>query len=102
MPEIASAALLEQDGAVLVAHRRAGGRPFGDRWMLPFEIVRGDETAEEALARHLREQRSMWVHQAIWPLTTVHARPPDHTSPAPSTCSSMIASWPTSRPWLIR
>jgi ubiquinone/menaquinone biosynthesis C-methylase UbiE/ADP-ribose pyrophosphatase YjhB (NUDIX family) len=56
MPEIASAALLEQDGAVLVAHRRAGGRPFGDRWMLPFEIVRGDETAEEALARHLREQ----------------------------------------------
>ena len=42
------------------------------------------------------------VHQSIWPLTTLQTRPPDQTSPPPSTYNSMIASCPTSRPWLMR
>jgi len=40
--------------------------------------------------------------QSSIPVTTDTARPPDHTSPSASMRNSMIASCPTSRPWLTR
>jgi len=55
-PELVSAALFEEDAAVLAAHRRAGRRPFAEQWVLPLAIVRGEETAEEALRRHASDQ----------------------------------------------
>ena len=45
--------------------------------------------------------RALDQRQSISPRTTLHTRPPDQTSPS-ATVSSMIASWPTSRPWLTR
>ena len=49
-----------------------------------------------------RGEKEMHQRQSISPRTTLHTRPPDQTSPFASTVSSMIASWPTSRPWLMR
>ena len=56
MPDLMSAALLEDGDAVLSAHRKGSKRPFANQWLLPMTVVRSEETAEEALRRHLRDQ----------------------------------------------
>jgi ubiquinone/menaquinone biosynthesis C-methylase UbiE/ADP-ribose pyrophosphatase YjhB (NUDIX family) len=56
MPDLLSAALLEDGDAVLAAHRKGSKRPFANQWLLPMTVVRSEETAEEALRRHLRDQ----------------------------------------------
>jgi ubiquinone/menaquinone biosynthesis C-methylase UbiE/ADP-ribose pyrophosphatase YjhB (NUDIX family) len=50
MPDLASAALYQQQGRALVARRRRP--PFASQWTLPMTVVREDEAAEEALRRH--------------------------------------------------
>lgn len=55
-PAILSAAMLEDGGAVLAAHRRAGRPPFEGCWLPPLTPVRPDETAEDAVRRHAVEQ----------------------------------------------
>ena len=53
-PRLASGALLVRaDGAVMLLHHRAG--PFTGRWSMPLVGVGDHETAEDALARMLRE-----------------------------------------------
>lgn len=62
-PELLSAALFEQDDALLAAHRRAGRRPFAEQWVLPIAVVRNDETAEEALRRHASDEFGIQLAQ---------------------------------------
>ena len=77
-----------------------GGVAVGERPCRPRNLI----CSRRWSARRLRDFRLRIAehHQRIVPSTTVHTRPPDHTSPSASTVSSMIASWPTSRPWLMR
>jgi ubiquinone/menaquinone biosynthesis C-methylase UbiE/ADP-ribose pyrophosphatase YjhB (NUDIX family) len=56
MPELLSAALFERDGHALAAHRKVSRPPFAGHWVLPLTLVGADETAEDALRRHTREQ----------------------------------------------
>jgi len=53
---ILSAALFERDGRALVARRCGDRSPFAGQWLLPLVRVRDDETAEEALRRHARDE----------------------------------------------
>ena len=55
-PAILSAALFERGEKVLAAHRRADRPPFAGQWLLPMTVVAPQETAEEAVRRHAREQ----------------------------------------------
>ena len=56
MADLISAALIERDGMVLTARRKAGAAPFAGQWLLPMTLVRDAEAAEDALRRHAREQ----------------------------------------------
>ena len=56
MPELLSAALFERSGRALVAHRKVARPPLGGQWVLPLTRVGPEQTAEEALRRHAREQ----------------------------------------------
>lgn len=56
MPELLSAALFERSGRALVAHRKVARPPLGGQWVLPLARVGPEQTAEEALRRHAREQ----------------------------------------------
>ncbi|HEX5478088.1 MAG TPA: methyltransferase domain-containing protein [Dehalococcoidia bacterium] len=56
MPELLSAALFERSGRALVAHRKPARPPLGGQWVLPLTRVGSEQTAEEALRRHAREQ----------------------------------------------
>lgn len=59
MPVLMASALFEEDSRLLLARRRPGRPPFAGQWLLPSTVVRPEETAEEALARHLREELGM-------------------------------------------
>lgn len=56
MPVILASALFEREGRLLVARRRADRPPFAGQWLLPFAVVGEEESDEEALVRHAREQ----------------------------------------------
>ena len=53
-PQLASAGILVRPGGEIMLLRHAAG-PFAGRWSLPIVGVAADETAEDALARLLRE-----------------------------------------------
>jgi ubiquinone/menaquinone biosynthesis C-methylase UbiE/ADP-ribose pyrophosphatase YjhB (NUDIX family) len=76
MPQILSAALLADDGAVLVAHRKQGRRPFAGQWLLPSAIVAREETAEDALDGHMRAQFGVAVAGESF-ADTVYLEDPD-------------------------
>lgn len=76
MPELLSAALIERGDAVLAAHRRAGRAPFGGQWLLPLTRVGRDETAEEAVSRHAREQFGVTPASEVF-FDTVYIEDPD-------------------------
>jgi ubiquinone/menaquinone biosynthesis C-methylase UbiE len=56
MSVILAAALFEREDRVLVARRRADRPPFAGQWLPPFAVVAEQESDEETLARHAREQ----------------------------------------------
>jgi len=74
MPDLTSAALFEQDGRVLVAHRRRP--PFAAQWALPMTLVGADEAAEDALRRHTVEQFGIGIGGATF-VETVYLVDPD-------------------------
>lgn len=76
MPELLSAALFARGDAALAAHRRAGRAPFGGQWLLPLTRVARDETAEEAVARHAREQFGVTLASEVF-FDTVYIEDPD-------------------------
>jgi len=49
------AAIIEQDGRVLICRRQAGGI-FGGKWEFPGGKIRPSETPRQALERELREE----------------------------------------------
>jgi 8-oxo-dGTP diphosphatase len=49
------AAVIERDGRILIARRRAGGH-LGGRWEFPGGKRRSGETTEAALEREIREE----------------------------------------------
>jgi len=53
MPDILSLALFERGSRVLVAHRKAERAPFAGQWLLPAGRVESDDSAEQALERHV-------------------------------------------------
>ena len=55
MAEISTAGIFRKDGLFLVAKRRPGGS-MGGRWEFPGGKAEKGETAEEALAREIREE----------------------------------------------
>lgn len=56
-PRLVSAALLlRDDGRVLLVRRRPGDEPFGGQWAPPLDLVQEAETAEDVVARVLRER----------------------------------------------
>lgn len=76
MPELLSAALFDRGDAALAAHRRPGRAPFGGQWLLPLTRVARDETAEEAVARHTREQFGVLLESEVF-FDTVYIEDPD-------------------------
>ncbi len=76
MPELLSAALFERGAAALTAHRRAERGPLAAQWVLPLTRVSGDETAEEAVVRHAREQFGVTVTSEVF-FDTVYLQDPD-------------------------
>ncbi len=76
MPDLMSAALFSRGELALVAHRRAGRPPFAAQWLLPMSVVSDDESAEDALRRHAREQFAvtLGVEQFV---DTVYMEDPD-------------------------
>jgi SAM-dependent methyltransferase/ADP-ribose pyrophosphatase YjhB (NUDIX family) len=74
MPDLASAALFERDGRVLVAHRRRP--PFASQWVLPMTMVAADEAAEDALRRHARDQFGIGLGEETF-VETVYLTDPD-------------------------
>jgi SAM-dependent methyltransferase/ADP-ribose pyrophosphatase YjhB (NUDIX family) len=62
MPVILSLALFERGGRTLAARRKAGSTPFAGEWLLPLAAVSADESAEEALLRHMFQE--LGVEQA--------------------------------------
>jgi SAM-dependent methyltransferase/8-oxo-dGTP pyrophosphatase MutT (NUDIX family) len=78
MPDLLSAALLEDGDAVLAAHRKKTKRPFANQWLLPMTAVRREETAEEALRRHLREQFGVASSGEAFVETVYIEDPDDH------------------------
>lgn len=74
MPDLASAALFERDGRVLMAHRRRP--PFAAQWVLPMTMVGAGEAAEDALRRHAREQFGVGLGEETF-VETVYLVDPD-------------------------
>jgi ubiquinone/menaquinone biosynthesis C-methylase UbiE/ADP-ribose pyrophosphatase YjhB (NUDIX family) len=75
-PTILSAALIERDACVLVAHRKPGRAPFAAQWLLPLTPVFPSETAEDAAGRHVREQFGVDFTSASF-VDTVYLDDPD-------------------------
>ena len=63
MPEILSLARFEQGGRTLVARRKEDGPPFAGQWLLPGAAVEADESAEEALERHVRRELGVEIDE---------------------------------------
>jgi 8-oxo-dGTP diphosphatase len=76
---VAACALVNEDGALLIA-RRPRGRPMAGLWELPGGKVEAQEEPEDALVRELREELSIEVAKAdLAPFTFAsHAYPDFH------------------------
>lgn len=70
-PVPAAVALVEQRRRLLLTLR--GRAPYADTWDLPGGFLEADETAEQALARELREELGLRVRRARF-VTTAHDR----------------------------
>jgi ADP-ribose pyrophosphatase YjhB (NUDIX family) len=53
--------LVEQDGTVLLAHRKPERPPFPDLWVLPGDVMRDEESASETLARVAHDELDTYV-----------------------------------------
>ncbi len=75
MPAILASALFEREGRVLMAHRRADRPPFAGTWHLPSAVVAEQESDEDALARHAREELATEIagHEFV---ETIHLEDP--------------------------
>ena len=76
---VAACALINEDGALLIA-RRPAGRPLAGLWEFPGGKVEAGEEPEDALVRELREELGIEVAKAnLAPLTFAsHAYPDFH------------------------
>ena len=76
---VAACALLDREGAVLLAQRPAG-RPLAGLWEFPGGKVEAGEQPEEALIRELREELGIEIaKEDLTPLTFAsHAYPDFH------------------------
>jgi 8-oxo-dGTP diphosphatase len=76
---VAACALLDNEGAVLIAKRPAG-RPLADLWEFPGGKVEAAERPEDALIRELREELGIEIAASdLAPLTFAsHAYPDFH------------------------
>lgn len=76
---VAACALLDREGAVLLAKRPAG-RPLAGLWEFPGGKVEAGEQPEEALIRELREELGIEIaKEDLTPLTFAsHAYPDFH------------------------
>ena len=66
-----TAAILEQDGTILLV-RRASGRVLGDTWEFPGGKIEPGETPEGCLARELGEELGIVVEVGHLVATNVH------------------------------
>ncbi len=53
--------LVEQDGAVLLAHRKDERPPFPGFWVLPGDVMREDESASETMARVAHDELDTYL-----------------------------------------
>jgi SAM-dependent methyltransferase/ADP-ribose pyrophosphatase YjhB (NUDIX family) len=74
LPDLTSAALVERDDKVLVAHRRRP--PVSGQWTLPIVLVRDDEAAEDALRRHAQAQFGVGLGEESF-VETIYLVDPD-------------------------
>ena len=72
---VVAAALIDSDGRVLLA-RRPPGKAMAGLWEFPGGKIEASETAEQALARELKEELNITVTAAT-PLITVKHQYPD-------------------------
>lgn len=66
MPVILSSALIHGEGRVLLARRNPERPPFARQWLLPSTVVRREESAEEALARHLQQELGLTIGEPVF------------------------------------
>ena len=71
-PIVVVAAVIERDGAVLLARRKPGG-PHGGLWEFPGGKVELNELPEEALAREIYEEFGVAVEIGEFIVASVHA-----------------------------
>ena len=71
-PIVVVAAVIERDGAVLLARRKPGG-PHGGLWEFPGGKVEHGELPEQALARELYEEFGVAAEVGEFIVASVHA-----------------------------
>lgn len=71
--QVVAGALL-RNGEVLIAERPAG-RHLAGRWEFPGGKIAAGETDAEALARELREELGVQIHDAVHVMTLTHDYP---------------------------
>ncbi|MGB6894495.1 MAG: methyltransferase domain-containing protein [Dehalococcoidia bacterium] len=76
MPVILSSALIHGEGRVLLARRNPERPPFARQWLLPSTVVRREESAEEALARHLERELGLTIGEPVFAETIYLEDPP--------------------------
>jgi 8-oxo-dGTP diphosphatase len=74
---VAACALLDSEGAVLIAKRPAG-RPLAGLWEFPGGKVEAGEEPEEALIRELHEELGIGSPRRSPPLTFATTHPDFH------------------------
>ena len=72
VPIVVVAAVIERDGAVLLARRKTGG-PHGGLWEFPGGKVERGELPEQALARELYEEFGVAAEVGRFIVASVHA-----------------------------
>ena len=72
VPIVVVAAVIERDGAVLLARRKPGG-PHGGLWEFPGGKVERGELPEQALARELYEEFGVAAEVGQFIVASVHA-----------------------------
>jgi 8-oxo-dGTP diphosphatase len=77
-PKIVSAAVIERDGAVLIARRRRGKLHTG-KWEFPGGTVEEGESPQECLKRELHEELGITVVVGDLLCDTQHSYSPDFT-----------------------
>lgn len=63
MPVILSALLFLREARALVALRKVDRVPYGGRWLLPWGVMGDDETAEQSVRRHARDDLGVQVEE---------------------------------------